>query len=72
MLEGVGVDKDRATALSASINFLVQDGFSMASTLVFTVLVLNRFRSNVKKWHLFADIINDVEINMEVGASLVP
>eukprot|EP00557_Chaetoceros_sp_GSL56_P013143 CAMPEP_0176483444 /NCGR_PEP_ID=MMETSP0200_2-20121128/3922_1 /TAXON_ID=947934 /ORGANISM="Chaetoceros sp., Strain GSL56" /LENGTH=359 /DNA_ID=CAMNT_0017879847 /DNA_START=455 /DNA_END=1534 /DNA_ORIENTATION=- len=72
VLEGVGVGKEGATALSASINFLVRDGFGMASTLVFTALASNRFRSNVKKWRLFADVINDVGITLEVAATLVP
>lgn len=72
VLEGVGVGKEGATALSASINFLVRDGFGMASTLLFTALASNRFRSNVKKWRLFADVINDVGITLEVVATLVP
>lgn len=72
VLEGVGVGKQGATALSATINFLVRDGFGMASTLFFTALASNKFRSNVKKWRLFADIINDVGITLEVAATLVP
>jgi hypothetical protein len=72
VLEGVGVGREGATALSASINFIVRDGFGMASTLMFTALSSDKFRSNVKKWRLFADMINDVGITLEVAATLVP
>lgn len=72
VLEGVGVGREGATALSASINFIVRDGCGMASTLMFTALTSNKFRSNVKKWRLFADIMNDIGITLEVAATLVP
>jgi hypothetical protein len=71
VLEGLGVGREGATALSASINFLVRDGFGMASSLIFTAVSANKFRANVKKWRMFADIINDVGITVEVAATLV-
>ena len=70
VLEGIGVGREGATALSASINFLVRDGFGMASTLMFTAVAANKFRANVKKWRMFADVINDVGITVEVAATL--
>jgi hypothetical protein len=72
VLEGIGVGREGATALSASINFLVRDGFGMASTLMFTAVAANKFRANVKKWRMFADVINDVGITIEVAATLFP
>ncbi len=72
VLEGVGVGREGATALSASINFIVRDGCGMASTLLFTASASDKFKSNVKKWRLFADIMNDVGITLEVAATLVP
>lgn len=72
MLEGVGVGREGATALSASINFILRDGCGMASTLMFTAVSSNKFRSDVKKWRLFADLMNDVGITLEVAATLVP
>jgi len=71
VLEGLGVGREGATALSASINFLVRDGFGMASTLIFTAVSANKFRANVKKWRMFADVINDIGITVEVAATLV-
>ncbi len=72
VLEGIGVGREGATALSASLNFIVRDGCGMASNLIFTAASADKFRSNVKKWRLFADIMNDVGITLEVAATLVP
>lgn len=72
ILEGVGVGKSGATALSASLNFIVRDGCGMVSTLLFTACVSSAFRFNVKKWRLVADVMNDVGITLEVAATIVP
>ena len=72
VLEGLGVGREGATALSASINFIVRDGCGMASNLIFTATSSDKFKSDVKKWRLFADIMNDVGITLEVAATLVP
>ena len=58
VLEGVGVGREGATALSASLNFIVRDGCGMASTLLFTAVTSSWFRCDVKRWRLFADCIN--------------
>ena len=72
VLEGVGVGREGATALSASLNFIVRDGCGMASTLLFTAMASSKFRADVKRWRLVADIINDVGITLEVCATIVP
>jgi len=72
VLEGVGVGKEGATALSASLNFILRDGCGMISTLLFTALVSSKFRTDVKRWRIVADIMNDVGITFEVAATLVP
>ena len=71
VLEGIGVGREGATALSASLNFIVRDGFGMASTLIFTSMASSQFRSDVKRWRMFADVINNVGITLEVSATLV-
>ena len=72
VLEGVGVGKEGATALSALMNFLVRDGCGMAATLLFTSVASSRFGSDVKRWRLFADLMVDIGITLEVAATLVP
>jgi hypothetical protein len=72
VLEGVGVGREGATALSALMNFLVRDGCGMAATLMFTSVASSRFKTDVKRWRLFADIMVDLGITLEVAATLVP
>jgi hypothetical protein len=72
VLEGIGVGRDGASALSASLNFIARDGAGMASSLVFSSLASSRFRSDIKRWRLFADLIVDVGITLEATATLVP
>jgi hypothetical protein len=72
ILQGVGVGREGATALAALLNFLVRDGCGMAATLVFTSVAASRFTANTKQWRLFADIMVDVGITLEIAATLVP
>jgi hypothetical protein len=72
VLEGVGVGREGASALSALMNFLVRDGCGMVATLIFTSTSASRFRSDIKRWRIFADIMVDVGITLEVAATQVP
>jgi hypothetical protein len=72
VLEGVGVGREGATALSALMNYLVRDGCGMAATLLFTSAASTRFRTDVKRWRLFADLMVDLGITLEIMAVLVP
>ena len=60
LLEGVGVGREGATALSALLAYLVRDGFGMFATLIFTSMssMTYPFHFDVKRWRLFADLIN--------------
>ncbi|CAJ1949448.1 unnamed protein product [Cylindrotheca closterium] len=72
VLEGVGVGREGATAISALMNYLVRDGCGMAANLLFTSGWSTCFRTDIKRWRLFADTILDVGITCEVAAVLVP
>ncbi|KAL3944783.1 MAG: hypothetical protein SGBAC_001154 [Bacillariaceae sp.] len=72
VLEGVGVGREGATAISALMNYLIRDGCGMAANLLFTSGWSTRFRTDIKRWRLFADTILDVGITCEVAAVLVP
>ena len=72
ILEGVGVGREGATALSALLNFLVRDGCGMFASLAFTATKAPLFRADVKRWRLFADIILDVGITLECAAVHFP
>lgn len=70
VLEGVGVGKEGATALSALMNFLVRDGCGMAANLLFTSTSSSKFNTDIKRWRLFADLMVDLGITLEVTAGL--
>jgi hypothetical protein len=72
VLEGVGVGRQGATALSALLNFLVRDGCGMAANLLFTSFASSSFSSDGKRWRLFADIMVDIGLTLEVCATIVP
>jgi hypothetical protein len=71
VLEGIGVGREGATALSALMNFIVRDGCGMAATLLFTSVAASRFKADIKRWRLFADIMVDIGITLEVAAGQV-
>ncbi|OEU22743.1 DUF647-domain-containing protein, partial [Fragilariopsis cylindrus CCMP1102] len=72
ILEGVGVGSSEATALSALFNYLVRDGCGMAAGLLFTYAASSRFRTDVKRWRIFADVSVDIGITLECAATLLP
>ncbi|GKY98733.1 hypothetical protein MPSEU_000829600 [Mayamaea pseudoterrestris] len=72
VLEGVGVGRPGATALSALLNFLCRDGCGMAASLFFTSLAASKFKYHVKQWRLLADVMIDVGITLEVLAVQMP
>jgi len=72
ILEGVGVGREGATALSALFNFLVRDGCGMVANLLFTYAASSRFRTDVKRWRIFADTSVDIGITLEVAATFFP
>jgi len=71
ILEGVGVGRADATALSATLNFLIRDGCGMLASLLFTSYAASSFRRNVKRWKYFADVMVDIGITLEIVAPCV-
>ena len=71
ILEGVGVGRADATALSATLNFLIRDGCGMLASLLFTSYAARSFRRNVKRWKYFADVMVDIGITLEIIAPSV-
>jgi hypothetical protein len=42
------------------------------TSLLFNSLASSKFRADIKRWRLFADLIVDLGITLEVAATLVP
>ena len=72
VLEGVGVGREGATALAATLDFLIRDGCGMIASLAFTSGFSSTFRRDIKKWKLFADAAVDAGITLEVAAPSLP
>jgi len=72
VLQGVGVGDETATASSAVITWLLRDGFGMAGRIVFAWYKGTEFDHNVKTWRIFADVLCDVAIFIELLAPMFP
>jgi hypothetical protein len=69
-LVGVGVGNTEATALSAVATFVLKDGAGMFGSLIFSYGYSHVFDTEIKFWRLFADVINDLGLTLEVVAPL--
>jgi hypothetical protein len=72
VLAAMGVGDATATALSAAQNYLVRDFAGMMTVLGFTSVCAHSFGPETKRWRIFADVILDVGITMEVLAVHLP
>ncbi|XP_058796916.1 RUS family member 1 isoform X2 [Phymastichus coffea] len=66
IMRGVGVGESTATPLAAAITWILKDGTGMIGRILFAWWQGNNLGSQCKKWRLFADILNDVAMTIEV------
>lgn len=69
---GVGVGEAGASAASATVQWLARDMVSMASSVAFAHGYGARFGGDVKKYRLFADVINDAGLTLQLLSPLAP
>ncbi|XP_021364758.1 RUS1 family protein C16orf58 homolog isoform X2 [Mizuhopecten yessoensis] len=72
MLKGVGVGDVNATVLAATMTWILKDGTGMLGRIVFAWLRGSSLDCNSKRWRLFADILNDLAICIEILAPNFP
>lgn len=72
LLKGAGVGSSSATAVAAAIQWILRDGIGMMSSVLFAVHFSTYFGDYVKEWRLFADIINDVGLTLDMVSPIVP
>lgn len=70
ILRGAGVGEGAASPMAAAIAWVLRDGFGMFGSLIFSYAVGTGFDRNVKEWRLFADLINDVGLTLDMLAPL--
>eukprot|EP00981_Chlorochromonas_danica_P010233 scaffold3058_cov165-Ochromonas_danica.AAC.24 len=72
LLVGMGVGRTDVTAIQATIQWILRDGASLLGGLLFTSLSSYQFGRDVKTWRLFADMINNLGITLDMVASYWP
>ncbi|KAH9196250.1 hypothetical protein AeNC1_001769 [Aphanomyces euteiches] len=72
VLESVGVGKESVTPLAAAIQWVMRDGSGMLGGLFFAYMVGPKFDANVKFWRLYADVINDFGLTLDMLAPFFP
>lgn len=68
VLKGVGVGDDSATPMAATMTWILKDGTGMLGRIMFAWLEGSDLDCNCKRWRLFADVMNDFAICMELLA----
>lgn len=68
VLTAAGVGNAEATAMSAAMTWAIRDGVGMVGALTFSYSASALFDGYVKEFRLFADIINDVGLTLDMLA----
>ncbi|XP_029365320.1 RUS family member 1 [Echeneis naucrates] len=71
-LKGVGVGNQEATVAAATATWLLRDGTGMLGRILFAWQKGRKLDSEAKKWRLFADVLNDIAMFMEILAPYFP
>eukprot|EP01034_Spumella_vulgaris_P034309 gene34309-42308_t len=58
--------------MSAAMSWILKDGFGMIGSLTFAYLFAEHFEIYTKEWRLFADVLNNVGLTLDLVSSIVP
>ena len=72
VLQGAGVGSATSSAVTAALIWVLKDGIGMIGSLGFAYLFSDIFETNIKEWRLFADLLNNVALTLDLALSLVP
>ncbi|VDM50067.1 unnamed protein product [Toxocara canis] len=72
VLRGAGVGDQNASALAATLTWLIRDGLGMVSRIVFAWLQSAQLDADCKRWRLAADFLNDFAFSLELLAAAFP
>ena len=72
VLTAAGVGNAEATAMGAAMTWAMKDGLGMMGGLGFSYVASPYFDAYVLEFRLFADIINNVALTLDMMAPLVP
>ncbi|KAF6736713.1 RUS1 family protein C16orf58-like [Oryzias melastigma] len=71
-LKGVGVGNQDATVAAATVTWILRDGTGMLGRILFAWQKGSKLDSEAKKWRLFADVLNDTAMFIEILAPFFP
>jgi len=66
VMKGVGVGDTAATPFAAAVTWIMKDGMGMVGRITFAWFEGTRLDGDCKKWRLFADILNDMAMALEL------
>ncbi|XP_044303943.1 RUS family member 1 isoform X2 [Varanus komodoensis] len=72
VLKGVGVGDETSTVTAATVTWILKDGTGMLGRILFAWSKGSKLDCDAKQWRLFADVLNDVAILMEILAPAFP
>ncbi|XP_006872001.1 PREDICTED: UPF0420 protein C16orf58 homolog [Chrysochloris asiatica] len=72
VLLGLGVGNAKASVSAATATWLVKDSTGMLGRIVFAWWKGSKLDCNAKQWRLFADVLNDGAMFLEIMAPLAP
>ena len=71
-LTGLGLGRESASALSATLALMLKEGAAHVASLGFALAVASRLDGEVRFWRLAADVANDIGLALELAAPLLP
>ncbi|XP_064449099.1 RUS family member 1 isoform X5 [Mirounga angustirostris] len=72
VLLGIGVGNEKASVSAATATWLMKDSTGMLGRIIFAWWKGSKLDCNAKQWRLFADILNDVAMFLEIMAPIYP
>nr|XP_042140206.1 RUS family member 1 isoform X2 [Peromyscus maniculatus bairdii] len=72
VLQGLGVGDAKASVSAATSTWLLKDSTGMLGRIVFAWWKGSKLDCNAKQWRLFADVLNDIAMFLEIMAPMYP
>ncbi|XP_049645127.1 RUS family member 1 [Suncus etruscus] len=72
VLTGIGVGNAKASVSAATATWLIKDASGMLGRIIFAWWKGSKLDCNAKQWRLFADILNDAAMFLEIMAPIYP
>ncbi|CAG5095163.1 Oidioi.mRNA.OKI2018_I69.XSR.g14060.t1.cds [Oikopleura dioica] len=72
VFQGIGVGDSHASSLSATTNWIVRDGIGKIVSISFAYYKGSQIDADCKRFRLFADVVNDVALTLNIISAVLP